>query len=90
MPETHISERMCAACRKRGYKSEFYRFVRSDNGFVVLDNSQKKSGRGMYLCKSSVCLHKAEKSKAAERALHASISKDFYGEILKLLEDING
>ena len=90
MPDSHRPERMCAACRARGSKAGFYRLVRSADNFIALDKNQKAPGRGLYLCKNLACLGKAEKSRVAERTLRAELPKDFYAELSKLLEDING
>ena len=69
-------ERMCAACRQRRAKAELLRFVRSEDGRVMLDTAQRLPGRGVYLCDCDDCLKKAAKSRALERALKAKLTAE--------------
>ena len=57
-------ERTCAVCRKKAEKGAFIRIVKEINGQVSIDNTQKKDGRGMYICNNKECIFKAIKSKA--------------------------
>ncbi|MCB9029632.1 MAG: YlxR family protein [Deltaproteobacteria bacterium] len=67
MSEKLAPVRRCIACRKRGPKEVFLRFVCITTG-VLLDEKQKLPGRGAYLHRSYECLSKASDVKKWERA----------------------
>ena len=52
--------------------------VRDPAGTVSLDFTGKKSGRGAYICKSSACLLKAERSGRLARNLSCEIPEQIY------------
>ena len=60
--QKRIPERMCVACRQMKPKNQLVRIVNTDNG-VVIDESGKLNGRGVYLCKSKECIEKSVKNK---------------------------
>ena len=57
-----IPERMCVVCRQMFPKNQLIRIVNTAEG-VVVDKTGKLNGRGVYLCKSKLCLTKALKNK---------------------------
>jgi len=72
-----IPERMCIACRKTGPKLDFIRLVRSSDGNIEVDQENKKSGRGAYLCRNRECWEKVLTKKRKEqlaRALRTTLS----------------
>lgn len=73
-----IPQRMCVGCREMKSKRELIRVVRTPEGQILLDATGKKSGRGAYVCPMNVCLEKAIKSKALQRALQTEIAPDIY------------
>jgi uncharacterized protein len=74
MPQRHIPERTCVACRSLRPKREMVRVVRTTDGAVVVDPTGKKSGRGAYLCPLQPCWQGALRRKALERALKIELS----------------
>lgn len=68
-------------------KKELVRIVRTDQGTVKIDETGKKNGRGVYLCRDSACLARARKSRALERGLKCSVSPDLYEELGRRLDD---
>ena len=68
--------RMCVACREMKPKRELIRVVRTPEGEIVADETGRKNGRGAYLCRAEVCLGKAVKTRALERALEHPLSED--------------
>ena len=68
-PASHIPERTCLGCRRRGPKESFIRIARFPSGEVVVDECGRMPGRGAYICRSAECLVKAAKRKAFARAL---------------------
>ena len=68
--------RMCVACRQMRPKKEMIRVVRTPEGLVSVDKSGRANGRGAYLCLEIVCLEKAIKTRALDRALEVKIGND--------------
>ena len=85
MSNKKIPMRMCTACREMKPKRELVRVVKTPEGEVKLDLTGKLNGRGAYICKSSECLKKAEKSGAFSRAFSCEISKEIYEQLEKEL-----
>lgn len=78
-------QRMCAACRTHGDKADFFRIVKTPEG-AVLDERQKLSGRGAYLCRDGACLKKARRGRALTRALGVSVPDEFYAMLEERLD----
>ncbi|MBQ7726041.1 MAG: YlxR family protein [Clostridia bacterium] len=83
-----IPMRMCTGCREMKPKRELIRVVKTPEGEIKLDPVGKMSGRGAYVCRSSVCLQKAEKSGALNRAFSSAIPKEVILAIQKELETL--
>ena len=81
-----IPMRQCLGCREMKPKKELIRVVRSAEGAVSLDFKGKAPGRGAYVCPNPVCLKKAIKSKAFERAFSAAIPPEIYATLEKQME----
>ena len=75
MPQRHIPERTCVACRSLRPKREMVRVVRTTAGAVEVDPTGKRSGRGAYLCPARECWQLALQRKALERALKIELSE---------------
>lgn len=73
-----IPERQCLGCNGHFPKAELLRVVRSPAGEISLDFSGKKSGRGAYICKKSVCLAKARKNGRLARNLGCEIPETVF------------
>lgn len=70
--------RRCAGCNEQKSKKEFVRVVRTPEGNIILDETGKANGRGVYLCPSKACLQKARKAKRLERNLNVPIPDEIY------------
>ncbi len=81
-----IPQRQCMGCRERKPKRELLRVVRQTDGNVVLDFSGKVNGRGAYVCPSTECLKKAQKTRALERCLETEIPQEVYDRMLREME----
>lgn len=60
MAAGHKPVRMCMSCRKRFFKPELTRYVRSGKVFVI-DPAHTMPGRGFYVCSSDECMAKMHK-----------------------------
>lgn len=89
MPKT-IPIRQCIGCREQKPKPELIRVVRSPQGDVDLDFRGKAPGRGAYLCRDALCLKKAVRSRALERALSVAIPQEVYEKLLAEMEAGDG
>ena len=81
MQPKKIPLRMCAGCGQHLPKKELVRVVRSAEGEISLDLTGKKSGRGVYICKSAACLKKARKAGRMERSLESAIPDAVYDRL---------
>jgi len=67
-------ERTCLGCGAKFAKSGLLRFVVRGGGLLV-DPNQRQSGRGVYCCRSGVCLKKfAAKKGRLTRALREEVT----------------
>ncbi|MBQ3076105.1 MAG: YlxR family protein [Clostridia bacterium] len=83
MAEKKVPLRRCVGCNEQKSKREFVRVIRTPEGEILLDESGKANGRGVYLCPKKSCLQKARKAKRLERNLKVEIPD----EIWTLLEE---
>ena len=81
-----IPMRQCLGCREAKPKKELIRVVRSPEGQISLDFKGKASGRGAYICHDPLCLKKAIKSKALERAFSTQIPPELYDTLNEQME----
>ena len=80
-----IPMRMCVACREMRPKKELIRVVRTPEGGVTLDRTDRANGRGAYLCDSVDCLSRAVKTRALERALETRIDESIFDSLREAL-----
>ncbi len=73
-----IPMRMCVGCREMKPKKELVRVVRNAEGAIGIDPIGKAPGRGAYLCKSAMCLERAVKSRALDRAFEQKVDAELY------------
>ena len=84
-----IPQRQCVGCRTMYDKRDLLRVVKTPEGEIALDTTGKKSGRGAYVCRSTECLKKAQKSKALERALEVTIPEEVYTALQQQMEVVS-
>ena len=73
MPQRHIPERTCAACRTQRAKRELVRLVKTADQTVKVDPTGKQPGRGAYLCRDPRCGSAALKRNALSGALKTEL-----------------
>ena len=78
MAERKIPLRKCIGCGEMKDKRTLVRIVRNKEGEISVDLVGKKPGRGAYICKSTECLEKAQKSRRLERAFSTKIDPEIY------------
>lgn len=78
--------RRCAGCNEQKSKKEFVRVVRTPEGEIILDDTGKANGRGVYLCPKRSCLQKARKAKRLEKNLSVAIPEEIWVSLEEKLE----
>ena len=73
----HIPVRECICCRNKSEKKDLIRVVKSQDGFFV-DTTQKKQGRGAYLCRTCVRDANAFKKRPLDRAFRQKVPEQVY------------
>ncbi|MBM7572063.1 RNase P modulator RnpM [Aquibacillus albus] len=81
-----IPLRKCVITQEMKPKKELIRVVRNKEGEVFVDITGKKNGRGAYLSKSMDVVESAQKSKALERHLNATIDDSLYEQLKNVVQ----
>ncbi|MBI4334949.1 MAG: YlxR family protein [Chloroflexi bacterium] len=72
----HVPLRTCIACRKTGPKQALVRLVLTPEGAVTVDAGRKLAGRGVYLCRETLCWEKGVSEKTLSHAFRTGISRE--------------
>lgn len=75
--------RTCVVCKKLLPKKEMLRIVKTKDGEVEIDKTNKASGRGAYICDSLECITKCINKKLLNKSFKMAISEDIYNKILE-------
>ena len=75
-------------CGEKRPKKELIRVVRTPEGAICMDDKDKLSGRGVYICPNPACLEKARKAKRFERSLETAIPDEVYEVLAARLDEI--
>ena len=76
-----LPTRRCVGCGEHFPKNTLIRVVRSPEGEISLDFVGKAAGRGAYICKSTDCLVKAQKTRRLEAAFSMKIEDAVYAAL---------
>lgn len=87
MSAKKIPLRMCIGCREMKPKSELYRVVKTPSGEILIDKTNKLSGRGAYICRCGDCLKKAEKMNALAHTFSMQVEKQIYTRLAEECDD---
>ncbi len=87
MATKKIPLRMCIGCREMKPKAELHRIVKTPEGNIVIDKTNKLSGRGAYICKCGDCLKKAEKINALSHTFSMAVDKQIYSQLIRECEN---
>ena len=86
LKQSKIPERMCVACRNMKPKTELVRIVKTPDGNVLVDETGKQNGRGVYLCKSHQCVQRAAKNKGFVKAYGFQLTEELITSLEKIIE----
>ncbi len=77
--------RTCVGCGEEFPRQDLLRIVRTPSEDVVVDDSGRSSGRGVYICRNAECVLKAKKRNALARSLKVSVPEEIWDIILDLV-----
>ncbi len=80
-----IPMRSCIITREKLPKRELIRIVRTPQGSIIIDETQKANGRGAYLKKDIEVIKKAEKNKVLNRVLDMEVPECIYEDLKKII-----
>ena len=73
--------RTCVVTKEKLEKKQLFRVLRTPEGNVIVDDTNKANGRGAYIKKDLDAILKAEKSKILDRHLMVNVPKEVYEEL---------
>lgn len=73
--------RTCVVTKEKLEKKDLFRVLRTPEGNVIVDDTNKANGRGAYIKKDLDAILKAEKSKILDRHLVVNVPKEVYEEL---------
>ena len=79
-----IPMRSCVVTHEKYPKRELLRVVKTDDGIIV-DDTGKVNGHGVYLKKDIDVINKARNNKILDRVLETNIPDEVYDNLLKEL-----
>lgn len=87
MKTKKIPLRKCVVCGENKPKENLMRVVFNKEDGISVDLTNKKNGRGAYVCKNKDCVDKAKKNKRLNQVLKANVDTQIYEELLNHVED---
>ena len=76
-----IPMRTCVVTREKLEKKDLLRVVRTPEGKVIVDDTQKSNGRGAYLKKDISVIEKAKTSKILDKHLEVTVPFNIYEDL---------
>jgi len=77
--------RTCALTREKHLKSDLIRIVRTPEGSVVIDQTGKINGRGVYLKKDASIILQAQQKKVLNHHLKTVVDDTLFTELLNII-----
>ena len=82
-----IPLRTCVVTKEVLPKKELIRIAATKEGVVSIDFIGKAPGRGAYIKLKKEVILQAQKTKALDRKLEATVPSEIYEELLKIVND---
>lgn len=86
MKTRKVPMRMCAVTRQRFEKKDLIRVVNSPDGEVLIDETGKLNGRGVYLKKDLLVIEKAEKKDVFSKVFEKEVDKSIYEDLKNIIK----
>jgi hypothetical protein len=88
--QKHVPQRTCIVCKQVAPKRSLIRLVMAANGFIEIDRTGKKAGRGAYMCTSKDCWEKGIKEKKKlEHAFRSELSAESLKGLREYMKGLN-
>jgi len=88
MKQRKVPVRTCTGCATSSDKRSFVRVVRTPEGHVEIDPTNKANGRGAYLCADPDCFEMARKRRRLDSALRVSLKDDDYTRLKRDFDEL--
>ena len=89
MSTKKVPLRMCVSCGEMRPKKELLRMVKTPEGAIELDFTDKKNGRGAYICKSQACFEKLPRAgKRIEKAFGCKLPEELSAQLREEFERV--
>lgn len=79
--------RKCVVTNNQLPKSEMFRVVRTPEGDIVIDETGKTRGHGVYLSKDKKVVELAKKKHLLNKYLEMDVSDEIYDKLLERLKN---
>lgn len=89
MKSNKVPMRRCIGCMESKPKQNLLRVAFYD-GVLSVDTTGRAKGRGVYLCRDSGCIEKAQKRKAFQRNFSAGIAQSEIDRVAEELKEMSG
>jgi len=76
---------MCCGCRQQNHKSDMARLYMGPDSHLMIDETGKAGGRGVYVCRNEACLSRAQKTGAISRGLKQNVPAEEIREIMQMI-----
>lgn len=83
-----IPMRMCVGCRERSPKRSFCAWCDRRRGWVSLDPTGKKPGRGAYCCYNAECLRRALRQGQLDRQLEVRLGEEVNAQLTQTMQQL--
>lgn len=82
-----VPMRTCVVTKEVRPKKDLIRVVATKEGIVSVDTKGKANGRGAYLLLQKEVILRAQKTKALDKKLEATVPDEIYAELIKLTNE---
>ena len=86
MKPRKIPMRTCVVTNEKLPKKDLMRIVRNKDGEVMVDETGKMNGKGVYLKLLKEVVEKARKTKVLNKYLEVEVKDEIYDELDKLIK----
>lgn len=86
----YIPQRTCIVCRKPFDKKDLLRIVKTKNGDIYFDSTNKADGRGTYVCTCQSCIDKLCAKKILNKVFKQEVSNETYTSVKEYYERRKG
>lgn len=75
--------RTCIVCKQLLPKKDMLRLVKTKDGTVAIDYTNKANGRGAYICNNENCITACVSKRLLNKTFKMALSEEIYNKILE-------